>query len=96
MKLLAPFALLALLAAGPLAAQTVGDETPDDLVDALTKGFGVVTVVGQGSGNHDHVVYLAKNGRTILCGYRVVVGESGVDAKQSGPLGACFGFIGQN
>lgn len=82
---------LAVLAASPAVAQT---QAPLDFIDALNKGFEIVAVTPQGDGGQDHVIYMRKDGRIILCGFRVVLTEHGLDPAKSKTLGQCTGFVG--
>jgi hypothetical protein len=82
-------ALLALCVA-PAAAQASKD--PSDFNDAVHQGYEVVSVVGQGDRNQDHVIYMKKAGHLIVCGFRFVLTDNGFDERKSRTLGVCTGF----
>ena len=85
----AAMALLMMCAALPAFAE--GDN-PSTLKEAVDQGFMVVTVVGQGTGNQDHVIYLQKDRRLVICGFRHVLRHEGFDEGQSGQMGVCTGL----
>ncbi len=84
-----PLGLLLAFLAAPTGAETA---TPDSLKEAVDQGYKVVGVIGQGTNGQDHVVYLQKDNRLILCGFRVVLAQGGFHPEKSGQLGLCTGL----